>query len=428
MKNILTSLTLVILSMLITSGALSQEMEPVSQEPPLTLQWVIDEALRSNPDIQADQNRWEAAQAAIPGARSLDDPMLNVHTWNAQSPITVQPDWNRSERRGVASQKVPFPGKLRLRGRIASENSEMAKKDWEEKIREILAQVKTAYYQLHFLYKSIEINRKNKELLEKFAKIAETRYKVGKGAQRDVLAAQVELFRIIKDLEVLEEERKSAETRINTLLNRNPEAPLGRPEDYTMHSLNINLRELDEMAIKNRPELQKFNFAIKKGRSTLDLTKKDYYFPDPEFMVTYMQTDNMADMWMSQVAFNVPWLWNKNRSRMKEAKESLQAAEADYSAVQNAVLFEVKDFWVKTINAQTTARIFSGSVVPLAEQSLKAALTEYETEKIDFLTLIDSERTLLTVELEYYRAMADFETNLAALERAVGLALTPGGP
>lgn len=405
---------------------LAGELE--SQEPPLTLSWALEEALRNNPDIQAARNRWEASREAIDSARSLDDPKIGFSLRNAKSPLQFEgPDWERYQRMGTLSQKIPFPGKLRLRGKIASEAAEMAKKDWEETIRTITAQVKGAYYQLHYIHKAIDINIENKELLEKFAKIAETRYKVGKAPQRDVLAAQVELARIINDLRVLEEEKKSAETRINTLLNRDPEAPLGRPEDYKQHKMPLTLQDVEALAIKNRPELQKFVFAIKKNRSSLKLAKKDLYFPDPELALHYMQTDTLADSWRSQVGINIPWIWGKNRARVREAREAVQAAEADYQAVQNAVLFEVKDFWVKATNAQTTVDIYSKSVIPLAEQSLKAAITEYETEKIDFLTLIDSERTLLDVELVYYRALADFETYLAELERAVGVSLTQDG-
>ena len=391
----------------------------------LRLQWVIDETLKNNPNIQVFLNRWEASQEAVTRAKSLDDPMVNFHTWNVESPARVTPDWNRAERRGVVSQKVPFPGKLRLRGKIAEGDANIAKKDWEQQVLEMLARVKGAYYQLRHLYNVIDINKEVKDLLERFAAIAETRYKVGRAPQRDVLATQVEIARIIRDIEVLERDKKALETRINTILNRDPEAPLGRPEDYSIYPLSLDLVELEEVAMKQRPELQKFGFAIKRDKSALDLAKKDLYFPDPEFEVMYMQTDTMADMWSSKIAFNVPWLWSKNRARVREAKGTLRAAEAEYLAAKNAVLFEVKDTWTKTINARSTTRIYSDSVIPLAEQSLKAALVEYETEKIDFLTLLDSERTLLSARIQYHMAAVEFEAGLAELERAVGMSLTP---
>jgi outer membrane protein TolC len=395
---LLLQLLLACVVCIIGSGTvLAAEEEALeSQEPPLTISWVVEEAASNNPDIRASLNRWEASQEAIDVARSLDDPKLGFQLRNEKNPLQFEGGGKRYRR-------------------------------WEETIRIITALAKTAYYGLHYIHKAIDINEGNKDLLAKFAKIAETRYKVGKAPQRDVLAAQVELAKIINDLQVLGEEKRSAETRINTLLNREPEAPLGKPEDYTPHKFSINLEDVEALAVKNRPELKKFGLAVKKNKSVHKLAKKDLYFPDPEVGLHYMQSEVMADSWRSQVGINVPWIWGKHRAKVRETKQTVKAAQADYQAVQNAVLFEVKDVWVKATNARSTAKIYSENVIPLAEQSLKAAITEYKTEKIDFLTLIDSERTLLDAELVYYRALADFETNLAELERAVGIPLTQEG-
>ncbi|MGR3296122.1 MAG: TolC family protein [Candidatus Bathyanammoxibius sp.] len=422
-------LSLLLACAVITSASVSAAEEEAleSQEPPLSLSWVVEEATSRNPDIRASLNRWAASQEAIDGAKSLDDPRLGFQLRNAKNPVQVEDGWQRYRRMGSVSQKIPFPGKLRLRGEIASDISEMSKKDWEETIRIITALAKTAYYDLHYINKAIDINEGNRALLENFAKTAETRYRVGKAPQRDVLAAQVELAKIINDLQVLGEEKRTAETRINTLLNRDPEASLGRPEDYTPHKLTVNLDDVEDLAVKNRPELKKFNLAVKRNKSVHKLAKKDLYFPDPVVGLHYMQSDSVADSWRSQVGINVPWIWGKHRAKVRETRQSVKAAQADYQAVQNAVLFEVKDFWIKTINAQSTAKIYSENVIPLAEQSLKAALAEYKTGKIDFLTLIDSERTMLDAQLEYYKATTAFETNLAELERAVGVPLTQDG-
>ncbi|MCB7129754.1 MAG: TolC family protein, partial [Candidatus Brocadiales bacterium] len=113
------------------------------------------------------------------------------------------------------------------------------------------AMAKSAYYNLHYVHKAIDISREDKDLLKNLARTAETRYRVGETPQRDVLAAQVELAKVINNLMVLEEEKLSMETRINTLLNRDPEAPLGRPEDYTQHKLAVTLEDTQALAIKN---------------------------------------------------------------------------------------------------------------------------------------------------------------------------------
>jgi outer membrane protein TolC len=207
-------------------------------------------------------------------------------------------------------------------------------------------------------------------------------------------------------------------------MNRDPEAPLGRPaHPPAVRPIALTVQELQQMAMERRPELKKFDFAVKREKFALDLAKKDLYFPDPEFLLMYMQPNTMRGQWMTQIQFNVPWVWSKNRARVREANETLQAAEAEYTAVKNRIFFEVKDLWAKTMNAYVTAKIYTESVIPLAEQSLEAALMEYEAEKIDFLTLLDSERTLLDVNIQYHDAIRDYEMNLAELEKVVGMSL-----
>ena len=87
-------------------------------------------------------------------------------------------------------------------------------------------------------------------------------------------------------------------------------------------------------------------------------------------------------------------------------------------------MFEVKDLLVRVQSSESTINLYKTGVIPQAEQSLKAARIGYEADKVDFLTLIDSQRILLNSRLLYYRALTDFEQNLANLEKAVGIQLT----
>ncbi|MBI2447483.1 MAG: TolC family protein, partial [Candidatus Omnitrophica bacterium] len=137
----------------------------------------------------------------------------------------------------------------------------------------------------------------------------------------------------------------------------------------------------------------------------------DYYFADFEPMVEYMQENGRPDTWASEITINVPWLWPKNRLKIKEANEDLQAAKSDYRFINNKTLFEVKDLLVKIQSSESTVNLYKTGVIPQAEQSLKAARIGYETDRVDFLTLIDSQRILLNSRLLYNRALADFEQN-----------------
>ena len=91
--------------------------------------------------------------------------------------------------------------------------------------------------------------------------------------------------------------------------------------------------------------------------------------------------------------------------------------------MKNKILFQIQDGWVKVQTAERTINLYETSILPQAEQALKAARIGYETDKIDFLTLIDSQTSLQNMTLDYYRALIQLEQHQAGLERAVGLDL-----
>ena len=121
---------------------------------------------------------------------------------------------------------LPYPGKLKLRGEIASKEADAASSDFEAVRRRVTADVKTAYYEYWFYDKALQTTLKDKDLLTKLSQIAEARYRVGKGIQQDVLRSQVEISLLLQRLTVLQQQRTTSQARLNTLLARSPEAPL----------------------------------------------------------------------------------------------------------------------------------------------------------------------------------------------------------
>ena len=48
---------------------------------------------------------------------------------------------------------------------------------------------------------------------------------------------------------------------------------------------------------------------------------------------------------------------------------------------------------------------------------------QYESDRIDFLTLLENQRTLLSEQLDYFRVLGDLADARADLERAIGIDL-----
>src|SRR5664280_81695 len=227
----------------------SVDQSPSSQV--LTLEGVVSEALAKNPGVQSALHTVNAQQHKIPQAKSLADPMVSVG-WNGNlAPFSVQ-EGDPSSYRGVAvSQQVPYPGKLKLRGQIAAKDVDAAQWDYEAVRRRVVADVKAAYYDYFFYDKALQITRKDKDLLKKLSSISEARYRVGKGMQQDVLRSQVEITLLLQRITVLEQQRATAQARLNTFMARDPGSPLPPAAGVEPAALNEKLDVLYALAAKN---------------------------------------------------------------------------------------------------------------------------------------------------------------------------------
>ena len=222
MKTRIKILTIVIAILLLSMGP-----SWASDDKTISLKLLIDETLSNNPEIRAAKARWEATKAAIPQAKSLENPVLSV-MFDKIPNSSVNPG-ESMERQYSITQGFLYPGKLSLMGKMAEKEAQIIFEEYKGKERDIIRDIKAAYYDLFMIYKSIEVNLDTKEILHHLSKIAEARYATGLVSQWDVLKAQIELSQLANEIIILKQEEESAKARINRLLNRPIESPLGKP-------------------------------------------------------------------------------------------------------------------------------------------------------------------------------------------------------
>ena len=397
----------------------------------LRIRWVVDEALRTNPELQASKLRWDASNEKITQVRSLDDPTLGLTYFGEQ----VQTRVGEKQAGFTASQKIPFYGKLKLKGEVAENEARAFGERYRALEREVIAKAKSAFYELYWVHKSININEENKGLLRRFVKIVEIKYATAKATQQDVLKAQVELSKIANELITLEQLKETAIARINTLINQHPDMPLGTPEEVNIAELKVSLDELYQKAKKINPELGIFKYRIERDKAAYKLAKKQYY-PDFTFGLNYTLIGDLPssvlsspvgesrDSYTGTLSINIP-IFQKRKydAGVREANARLKSSEKAYRNMENITLFGVKDFHYKVQTEERLVKLYRDSIIPQAEQSLKAAEIGYQAGQVDFLNLIDSQRVLLDFKLAYYRSIAGFGVNIAELERVVGIEL-----
>jgi outer membrane protein, heavy metal efflux system len=412
----------VLLLALPAAGAKAQQ--PAAASSPVKLDDLVAEVQRVNPEILAYERRVEALRARVGPAKTLPDPVVSVGWMGDPAPFDVKNMFPPSYRGVGASELIPYPGKLKLRGQIADREAAAAKWEFEAVRRRAVAETKAAFYDYFYASKAIEITRKNKELLEKLSRIAQARYEVGKGIQQDVLRSQVELSRLLQRLTVLEQREKTARARINTLLDRDPEAPLGAPAGFTEAKPTHSLASLYQLARSNDPGLERQQRMIERSQYALRLARKDFY---PDFRVGYMyqQRPDLPDTQGFTLGVDIPVFYkSRQREEVRGAREALSSAEQMRESRQTTLLFEVKQDYLAAQASAELAQLYSRAVVPQSSLALESSLAAYQVGKADFLTVLDNFVTVLDYETSYYRELANYQTALARLEPLVGVELT----
>ena len=398
--------------------------DPAIESAQVTLRELVAIALAQNPAIKSAAARFQSQRARAPQARSLPDPTVSVGWMGNITPFSVQQGDPSSYRGLTVGQDLSFPGKLGLRGKIADREAEASGWDAEQTRRQVISDVKVAYYNYFYYTKAIDITEKDKNLLQKLESIAEARYRVGKGIQQDVLRAQIEVSRIDQKLIVLQQEERTAQVRINTLLYRDPESPLPPPSPVAPAQFDSSLKNLYAMAHANDPVLERDRRMIESSRNAVDLAQKAYE-PDFNIAYTYWQRPDMKDMHGVMVSINVPVFFRtKQREGVIEASHGLINAKRDLDDRWTTVDFEIKQQYLTATAARDLMNLYSKAIVPQSSLALESSMSSYEVGKVDFLSMLDNFVYVLDYEVNYYQELSNFEIALSRLEPLINTDLT----
>ena len=402
----------------------SQDHPPRAEGPPLTLEAALDEALAKNPELIALRRRFDTAQTRPAQERFLAPPTFEAQIW--QWPINTLDPRNTDMYMFMASQEIPGRGKRRLREAVAEADAALAEADIAVRARGIVDQVKRTYAELFLARKAIEVHHASVELLRQLADVAQAKYTTGRISQQDVLKAVVELSRVHDHLITLEEQAQLAEARLNTLLDRPAGAAVGPLPPPRERTLLPPAETLQQLALDHQPELTVARLGVERAAAGVAVAKHDTR-PDFFVMGGYMlMPHHRSDAWMAKVGITwpgAPWSRGRIDARRREAEAEVAVADAEVAAVRNALRLAVQQAYVRVKSAERRAALLRTTIVPQSEQILEVSRAGYQTDRVEFLAIIDNARVRLDARLDYYRALSDLEQALADLERAVGAPL-----
>ena len=400
----------------------------LSAQAELSLSELIQQALRNNPEIQAARSKTESARARAGQSTYLEDPEVNLEAWGI--PLN-RPLSYRSANPIIIGlrQKLPFFGKRALQTDMAGQEVKMAEEELKAKEIDIAAKVRSAYADVFMAAKMIEISQELLELNRQLSTMAENLYRVGKAPQQDVFKALLEQTDLLNKLNLAEKDRVTAQAKLNVLLNRSITDPIRQPAEPVLKPLAFKYADLEKLATEQRPELRALEASIGKSDKAIQLAERNRKYPDFMVGLQYwvapdMETKHMYTPMISLTIPFSPWTKGRHDYEIQEALAEKQMAQSNLSAMRNMALLEVRENLAKVEAAGKSVSIYRDGLLPQAEQAFQSALAAYQAGTVNFMTLVDAQRTIRDLRMGYYKTLVEYEQSMAALERAVGKKLS----
>jgi outer membrane protein TolC len=387
----------------------------------LTLDEIERLALIGNPEIRVVARRLAVVEARVPAAGALDDPSLMYRGW--QMPLRQPWNYNAAQNMFMLSQTLPGFGKRSLRTSVAEAAVGEAKAALEATRLDIRIRVRKAFYDLLRAEDGLRIHDEHVDIARQAVEAARIKYTVGKVPQQDILKAQIRLTRLAEHLIHFEQDIEVAQAHLDTLLGRDPHEPINVRGDYGIAIALPSLETLEREALQSRPDLAEAQAAADKSRKEQALSQKAF---SPDFTVSagYMLMPRRSEFrnnYMVEGSINLPWLnRRKHDAEIAESTAMVTEKDAEIEAMRNAALGQIQDALVQTKAAQKLAKIYETTLRPQAEATLHSTVIAYENDRTEFLDLLDSQMTVIDLDLAYFQALADFEARLADLDFAVG--------
>jgi len=382
----------------------------------LMLEVVISVAVEDNPSLAAIRHKVKEVIEKYPQVTALDDPMMGVGFF----PATVGASGADFSYKLDFSQKIPYPGKLELKGNAAMAEAEAALGDFGSAKLELVRMVKTAYLELYFTYRAIEINEEDIKLLRELKTVAVARYGAGEAGLQDAVQADVGLARAEHRGIVLERTLQVATARLNTLIGRDARRSLPPPDGLPLESFFPDKETLLQKTLERNPAIKSAHSRIEAANASAKLAEAQSY---PDFTIT--GSYNRA--WMTNelrpfvgVALNIPLPSDRLSAERSMAMARLDRTGAELAAEEDRIRLHVEEAWQRLKEARHAEGLFREVLLPEAELSLKTAQAGYSAGKNDFLTLITAGRTLIDTRLQYERIMVDMRIAEAEIEKLTG--------
>lgn len=365
-------------------------------------------AAENNLQLKSLFNQYLAKMEKLPQVKSLPDPrvMFNIFTSPVETRVGAQ-------KFGLSINQVfPWFGQLKAQEEVTAFSAKAKYEGFKDEKNRLFFRIKSIYYNLYILERSITITNENFRLLNFFRELVNVRLEVGSGSAVDFLRVEMDIAEMENQLELLKDARQLLRVEFREMLNVDLDIPIYFPDSINVANIQFDKDVLKDSLVIQNPVLKKIDFEIHSFNSSVEVAKN---MGKPSFILGFGYTnvskrsgldfvDNGKDILiLPQIGIRIPLYRKKYAALIRENNYMKTASLQQKESHKNRLFTELEKGWIDFQNAKRNINLYQ-KLIRLSEQSLDILLSEYTSANIDFEPILDMNIKVLNYKLELEKA------------------------
>lgn len=404
-------------SKLIVSLWFCSVVAAVADDAPLTLEQLIEESLKNNPELRVLSADIAAARGEVTTARTWQNPEFSV------SPGARKTSGESALFHSDVgfTQTVEFPGKRALRLAAAKKNVEARRLALDGFRYQLAVQVRRAYYTLLASHEIVAIKELRLTLAKAFLEAAKKKVEGGFAPEFEATKAEVEVVVAQKAVREAQAQHSTASTALNALLGRKPTEPLAVTGALSTGVPLPDLSVLLGQALTRNPSYRIQSTEVERTGLSLQSVRKSRL---PDFTVgpnvEYVKGEQTYGFGIS---LPLP-LWDRKQGEIVTATAEQEKAFAELEKLRQEILRDVATAHQNLASAKESLALFTTEFRQKLKTALDAATQSYAEGRTTLLIYLETQRTYFDTQADYFETLQKFYDAQAELEAALGVPLT----
>ncbi|MFN1834254.1 TolC family protein [Balneola sp. MJW-20] len=381
------------------------------------------EAAENNPELKARYQQYLAAMEQPQISGVLPDPEVSFSYFIKPIETRVGPQ----QARVSVKQMLPWFGSLGSQRSATELQARAAFESFQEARNRLFYQVEKTVTELYELEESIRLSRENAMILNSLVEISLARYETNRATQVDVLRAQIEEEDLQIQIELLENDRKVLNRKLNELLNRPGNEAADIPDTLLTEEIGSKQELLNSISRQN-PDLSRLRYEEASKAEMRSLAKKnnrpdimlgfDYIFTGESDLPNVANSGEDAIMVMA--GLKVPIFGRKNRSGVRQAEQKVQEAEYRRQSMENVLETSLESSLSDYDDAISRYELYDQTQIQRIGQAIEIMMEAYASDRADFEEILRMQRKQLDYQLRRLQAKTDQYTAAAYIAYLIG--------